>query len=228
MIPPLIVEEALHLGINLLGITDHNATGNLLSMIKAAQGTGLTVLPGMELQTKEEVHLLCLFQELDDALAWGSFVSSRLPPLKNKPNFFGEQFIVDETGEYRSTEEQLLIVSADISLDDAVVEVHHRGGLAFPAHVDRKAFGLIANLGFLPPEIQVDALEISRRLSPQRAVQLYPQLNGYPLLQGGDAHRLDELLGANQLELATPTIQEIRLALSDPQGCKVQIVNPSS
>ena len=116
MIPPLIVQEAVDRGINLLAITDHNTTANVEAVQKAAAGTGLTVLPGMELQTIEEVHILCLFDSLDQMAAWQTFVDARMPPLENNIEYFGEQFVVDETGEFIRRENQLLLTSAKISL----------------------------------------------------------------------------------------------------------------
>jgi len=216
MIPPLIVQVALELNINLIAITDHNSTGNIRAVMEAAQGTDLTVLPGMELQTREEVHLLCLFETLEQAETWQKVVDSALPERPNNPDFFGEQFIVDATGDFIRREERLLLVSAEIGLDEAAVQVHALGGLAIPAHVDRKAFSLIANLGLIPPGFE--ALEISRHLKPTEAAICYPQLRGYPLIQSGDVHRLDEFLGVCEFDIEAPTLGEIRMALKGVQG----------
>ncbi len=218
MIPPLIVRAAIDKGINLLAVTDHNASANAAAVIKCAHGTGLTVLPGMELQTREEVHLLCLFDSLDQVSAWQQIVDKHLPPIENNIEFFGEQFVVDETGDFVRRERQLLLTSSDLTLAQAVKTVSDLGGLAIPAHVDRKSFSLIANLGFVPPDVSVPALEISRRLSPAAARQQFPQIAGYPLVQNGDAHRLEELLGANKFSMNSPSIDEIRLALSGRSG----------
>ncbi len=106
MIPPLIVREALERGIRLIAITDHNATGNIRAVMEAAQGTDLTILPGMELQTHEEVHLLCLFDTIEQAEIWQKVVDSVLPDRSNNPEFFGEQFIVDASGDFIRREER--------------------------------------------------------------------------------------------------------------------------
>jgi hypothetical protein len=216
MIPPLIVQEALECGINLIAVTDHNATGNIHSVMEAAQGTDLTILPGMELQTREEVHLLCLFETLEQAETWQKVVDSILPDRSNNPEFFGEQFIVDASGDFIRREERLLIVSAEIGLDEAAAQVQALGGFAIPAHVDRKAFSLIANLGLVPPGFE--ALEISRHLKPDEAATRYPQIRGYPLIQSGDVHRLEEFLGACEFHLEAPTLGEIRMALKGVAG----------
>jgi PHP family Zn ribbon phosphoesterase len=214
MIPPLIVQKALEMNINLIAITDHNATGNIHAVMEAAQGTDLTVLPGMELQTREEVHLLCLFETLKQAEAWQKVVDSVLPKRANNPDFFGEQFIVDSSGDFIRREERLLIVSADIGLDETAEQVHALGGFAIPAHVDRKAFSLIANLGFVPPDC-FEALEISRHLKPAEASVRFPQVQGYPLIQSGDVHRLDEFLGVCEFHIEAPSLSEIRMALKN-------------
>jgi 3',5'-nucleoside bisphosphate phosphatase len=223
MIPPLIVREALAQGVNLIAITDHNTTVNIEAVQKAATNTALTVLPGMELQTVEEVHLLCLFDTLDQAAAWHVEVESRLPNLENNADFFGEQFVVDETGEFIRRETRLLLTSAKMSLAEAVSGVRRLGGLAIPAHVNRTAFSLIANLGFVPPDIPFDALEISRHLTADQAHQKFPQLRQYPLIQSGDVHHLADFLSAILCRLAAPTIAELKLALLNQAGRSVEI-----
>jgi PHP family Zn ribbon phosphoesterase len=218
MIPPLIVEEALTLGISWIAITDHNASANVWAVQQAARGTPLMVTPGMELQTEEEVHLLCLFDTLDQLKAWQTYVDTRLPGVENNVEFFGEQFIVDETGQFIRREHRMLINSAQIPFNEAVRQVHAGGGLAIPAHVDRKAYGLVANLGFIPTGLAIEALEVSCHLETGQVAQRYPQLAGYPLLQDGDAHRLTEFLGWNELVVAEPTLAELRLALTQSAG----------
>lgn len=227
MIPPLIVQEAQDRGINLIAITDHNATANIAAVQKAAEGSGLAVLPGMELQTREEVHVLCLFDTLDQVNQWQHIIDGLLPSIENQPDHFGEQFVVDETGDFIRREPRLLLTSANISIDDALAQVTSLGGLLIPAHIDRRAFGLIAVLGFIPFDLQLDALEISRNITLAEARHKFPQCGNYPLLQGGDAHRLNEFLGLNQFELSTPSVAEIRLALRQQEGRSFQL-NPLS
>lgn len=224
MIPPLIVQEALERGINLIAITDHNASGNVAAVQKAAAlrntatGANLVVLPGMELQSREEVHILCLFDNLDQLETLQIEVNRELPLLENNIEHFGEQFVVDETGEFIRREPRLLITSVDLSFEQVVRKVTRLGGLAVPAHVDRKAYGLIENLGFIPLDVEVEALEISRHLKPNEARRKFPQLNSYPLIQGGDVHRLEEFLGANEIHVESATIAEIRLAIQNAEG----------
>jgi len=221
MIPPLIVREALTAGIDLIAVTDHNASANAAAVIDAARGSGLTVLPGMELQTREEVHLLCLFDRLEQAQEWQSRVDAWLPGTPNNIEFFGEQFVVDASGEFIRREERLLLNSADIELEHAARQVRELGGLAIPAHVDRKANGLLALLGLVPPGFE--ALEISRHITPESALQKYPQLGGHPLLQSGDVHTLDGFLGTTHLTLENPTIADLTMAIRGEAGRRLVI-----
>lgn len=227
MIPPLIVRAALNLGINLIAITDHNSSENVGAVIKAAEGKALTVLPGMELQTEEEVHCLCLFDTEMQLKKLQHLVNQRLPEIKNNIEFFGEQFIVDHTGEFIRRKEQLLIMSTTLSFEEAHQAVTDLGGLFIPAHVNRQAFGLIDHLGFVPPDLNIDALEISRHLALADAVKSFPQLEGYPLIQSGDVHYLQDFLGVNQFLLKSPTVAELKMAFKSEKGRKHEIISRS-
>ncbi len=223
MIPPLIVRKAVELGIHLIAITDHNASDNVQAVIQAAQGKNLVVLPGMEVQTEEEVHSICLFDTIDQLKEFQQVVDRKLPKIENNPDYFGEQFIVDETGDFIRRKDQLLITSVNLSLEKAFHIVTGLGGLFIPAHVNRQAFGLIYHLGFIPPDIPFPALEISRHITKQEAVQKYPDLVRYPLIQSGDVHYLDDFLGANQFWLEEPSISEIKMALNSEKNRKMFI-----
>lgn len=218
MIPPLIVESALDLGIDLIAITDHNSTANFTAVLKAAENTPLIVLPGVELQTREEVHCLCLFDNLEQINQFQQIIDRSLPYILNQPDHFGEQFIVDATGEFISRENRLLLTSTSLPLKEAFRLTNQLGGLFIPAHVDRKAFGLIETLGFVPIDVAIEAVEISRHLPASQAFITFPQLAGYPILQNGDVHRLNEFLGSIIFNIARPSIAEIRLALSNGSG----------
>ena len=223
MIPPLIVREALARGLNLIAITDHNATANAEAVQRAAAGTRLTVLLGMELQTSEEVHLLCLFDTLAQVSDWQAEVDARMPPAENVPEYFGEQFVVDETGGFLHRETRLLTGSVRMRLEEAAGEVHRLGGLVIPAHIDRPAYSLSAILGFPPPDLLVDGMEISPHTTPAAARGLFPWLVDYPLVQGGDVHHLEDFAATTVFALAAPTIGEIRLALQkkDTRSCTI-------
>jgi PHP family Zn ribbon phosphoesterase len=223
MIPPLIVDEALSRNINLIAITDHNATANIKAVQEAAKGTDLHVIPGMEFQTKEEVHVLCLFDTLDQAIRWQTVVDETLPNIENDPDFFGEQFVVDETGDFIRREQQLLLTSSTLDFEDAYHEVSQLGGLFIPAHINRKAYGLISILGLVPPGIELLALEISRHISPHEAYQKYPSARHLPLIQDGDVHYLADFLGNMVFELNTMNLHELKLALLHSEGRRYYI-----
>ena len=228
MIPPLIIHEAIEKGINLIAITDHNATANINSVIKAAEGSGITILSGMELQTREEVHVLCLFDTLSQAEALQSIVATSMPNMQNNPDFFGEQFVVDETGDFIRREYALLLTSSSMTIKQACKAVGDLGGLLIPAHVNRKAFGLLPTLGFIPDELSSSlVMEISRHITPEKAITEYSQLKSRVLIQSGDVHRLDEFLGVNQFEIAEPTIAELNKAFSKVGGREFKIATPN-
>jgi PHP family Zn ribbon phosphoesterase len=225
MIPPLIVQKALECGINIIAITDHNASENVPAVIKAAEDHDLTVLPGMELQTEEEVHVLCLFDSMDQLNRLQVIVDKKLPDIKNNIEYFGEQFIVDHTGAFLHRKERLLINSTSLSFDEAFQEVSKLGGLFIPAHVNRQAFGLIDHLGFVPPELNIEALEISRHITLQEAIEKYPQISNYPIIQSGDVHYLDDFLGVNQFIIEEPTISEIKMAFQSIRRRTFQVIS---
>jgi predicted metal-dependent phosphoesterase TrpH len=227
MIPPLIVRRARQLGLGLIAITDHNAVLNVAAVMEASTGTGIAVLPGMELQTKEEVHLLCLFDTVEQSIEWQRQVFERLPDLKNREEFFGPQFVVDASGDYVATEERLLQTSADMALEEAVAAVHALGGMAVPAHVDRPSYSVLANLGFIPKHLDAEALEVTRRFVPDEGFARWPELAAWPLVVSGDAHMLNDMQNRTLFKIETPSIAEIRLALKAQEGRKVVIEWPT-
>jgi PHP family Zn ribbon phosphoesterase len=218
MIPPLIVQAALEKNIELIAITDHNASANVGAVQKAAEGTGLTVLPGMELQSREDVHLLTLFETLDELKTWQTEVDKALPNLPNQSAFFGEQFVVDETGEYIRTEERLLSTATRLSIDEVFERVSALGGVVIPAHVERLSYGLFPTLGLISENWNVPALEISRHTTPEKAARMFPALGRHPLIQSGDVHQLDGFLGTTLFTLETPSLAEIRIAFKQMDG----------
>jgi PHP family Zn ribbon phosphoesterase len=213
MIPPLIVRRALDLGLNLIAITDHNAAANCAAVMVAAQGTGLVVLPGMEVQTAEEVHMLCLFETLEQALTWQGIVFDHLPDLPNNEDVFGGQYVVDREGDYIRTEARLLATSIDLSIDEAALRVTALGGLSIPAHIDRAMFSLIANLGFVPPDLPVPALEVFRLTEPGLLLEQHPGIARFPLLRNSDAHQLSDMRRGIAFEAEAPSFESFARAL---------------
>lgn len=224
MIPPLIVQTALDHKLNLIAITDHNASENVGAVIKAAEGKDLTVLPGMELQTMEDVHVICLFDTLEQLQGLQDLVDKTLPKINNKAEYFGEQFIVDHTGDFIRRKQNLLINATQLSFEEAQQAVNNLDGLFIPAHVNRQGYGLFYHLGFIPPNVDIDALEISHNISPEEAIEKFPEITNYPLIQSGDVHYLNDFLGVNQFSLQNPTISEIKMAFKGISGRKFDLI----
>ena len=223
MIPPLILRQAERLGLSLIAITDHNACHNVEAVVKAADGTGIHVLPGMELQSKEEVHLLCLFDSVSQCQQWQQEVFQRLPSISNREEVFGGQYVVDATGDWMWTEERLLASSVDMALHEVISKVHDLGGMVIPAHVDRPSYSLLSNLGFVPERLPVHGLEVTPKFAPSHGFQQWPQLKGWCLIVNGDAHRLEEIQHRTLLKISAPLVQEISLALQGLEGRKVMV-----
>jgi len=161
MLPPYIVERACETNIQLIAITDHNSSANVPAVIKAAAGRNLIVLPGMELTTAEEIHVVCLFDTYAQLVELQKIVDDNLPNIPNNPDFFGMQLIVDSEGNYVDTENRLLSNATHLTINEAQRHVYRLGGIFIPAHVTREENGLLPRLGGIPPELNLSVLEIS-------------------------------------------------------------------
>jgi PHP family Zn ribbon phosphoesterase len=223
MIPPLIVRRARELGLELLAVTDHNSMLNAAAVQEAAAGTGLTVLPGMEVMSREEVHLVCLFDSLEQAVAWQGQVLAALPLGENNEEFFGAQYVVDAAGEYVATETRLLSAATALSVEEVVSGVRTLGGIVLAAHVDRPWTSLIANLGFVPPGLAIAGMDLSRNADVQAVERRLPQTVGWGKVVSGDAHRLDEMIARTMVKVQEPTVAELALALAGRDGRRVEI-----
>lgn len=213
MIPPLIVRRAMELRLDWIAVTDHHSAGNVRAVQVAAAGTGLTVTAGLEVESREEVHLVCLFDTAEQAEAWATIVGQHLPPRPNDERFFGAQYVVDESGAHVRTEGRLLLTSTDLSVEEIVRGAAELGGLAIPAHVDRPANSLLYNLGFVPPGLDVAGLEISRWETGAGFRRAHPELAQYGLICSGDAHRLAEMVRRTAVVVREATVAELGRAL---------------
>ena len=223
--PKGLVQMAVERGFDLIGITDHNAWANVPAVIELAQEHNIAVLPGMEVQTQEEVHILCFFSDVDRLAAAGEQIYAHLPAVANRPQFFGDQIVVDAQENIITFEDRLLLNSVQMSLEELNELTAEFGGIIIPAHIDRPAFSLIANLGFVPPDLRPAALEISARLDPSTALERFPALEGYTLVTSSDAHRLDDFKTPRStfFYVAAPTLDEIALACAGRGDRKVVI-----
>ena len=193
MVPALIIERAIEAGLDMLAITDHNSGENAAAVMSAALGSGVAVLPGMEVETREGVHILTIFDTVDSLVQWQEQVYRALPDRENDERAFGAQLVVDCEGNLISRNRRLLIAAVDISIDMVVAAVQEIGGVPIPAHVDRPSSGLLGVLGLIPEGLDVPAMEISPRLTPAQAVALYPELAGRTILRSSDAHTLEDI-----------------------------------
>ena len=193
MTPGNIVNMSLLKGLDIIAVTDHNSCANLPAVMEIAKHNGLMVIPGMEVQTKEEVHIVCLFKRLEAAQKFAEIVYNSLPDIKNNEEVFGRQMIFNSEDEIVGKEDKLLLSSTVLSVNDVFVLVRGLGGICIPAHVDRQGFSIIANLGFIPPALKVKTIEISKKNTPETALKKYPFLNKFQYIISSDAHYLQDI-----------------------------------
>ena len=222
MSPDAIVRTSVDRGLQMIAICDHNSAQNVEAVQDAAEGIGLAVLPGLEVCSVEEVHLVALFEESSQALAMQQTVFDNLSG-ENDEELFGLQVVVNAASEVLRLNSRLLIGATSLSLSDLVKRIHDLGGLAAAAHVDREAFGIIGQLGFIPPDLPLDALEVTARWTPPPGGE--HSFGSFPLLRSSDAHRPKEIgRGCSVLVLESPTWAELRMALARQAGR--EIVDP--
>lgn len=227
MSPVAIVETAARRGIDILGITDHNSTKHGLLISKLAREKGIFVLCGAEVTTREEAHCLAFFENLETLASFQKYLDSHLPNIKNDPRYFGYQVVLDEQEMIVEEEERLLISGLEQSLDQVEKEVHRLGGLFIPAHIDRPRFSLTSQLGFVPPGLRADALEISRHTSPEEMVRQFPWIASYAFIRSSDAHHPDQLgSGITIFEMEYRSFGEIRKALHKEDHRSTRIEEP--
>jgi predicted metal-dependent phosphoesterase TrpH len=223
MYPRAVVENARAAGLDIIAVTDHNSAENAAAVGEAAAGTGLAVLPGLELATEEEAHILGLF-EVGTALgALLAMVYEKLPDIPSKRSFIDDQVIVDAEDCVTGFNPHCLIGATRLTVYEAVDLIHRHGGMAVASHVDREAFSIISQLGFIPPDLRLDAVEVSPLLSFDEARAAFGPLSPLPLVRFSDAHRPEEIGQASMdFFLAEPTLEEIRKALAGRDGREVR------
>jgi len=219
-----VVRRARQRGLEIIAVTDHNSCENVVAAMAAGERFGITVWPGMELQTREEVHLVCLFPGAATALAFQAFVYERLPGTPNRPERLGHQIIYDVAGRPVGECPRLLLASCEVGLDEAFARVSAMGGLCYPAHVDRQAFSLVGVLGPFPPGPPFPAVEVSRATPVERVRRDCPWIRSGTIVVSSDAHRLEEIQsGRTLLHLEQPTVVEFQAALAGRDGRRVVV-----
>ena len=197
MSPWNIVRMAQLEGLSLIAITDHNTAANVEAVMQVGAKLGLPVLPGMEVQTREEIHLLAIFPCLEAVLAFENLILEHLPDVKNQPQIFGEQILYDSADRQRGSIERLLLQSVALGVEEVGKAIDAHGGLTIAAHINRRAYSLIGQLGFVPETLKLDAMEIDRFYPYERFLDEYESLDQYPVLRNSDAHQLTDLVDSH-------------------------------
>lgn len=218
MTPPAVVRAALEAGIDMIAIADHNTAGNVAAVQQAAEAAGgaLIVLPGMEITTVEEVHVLALFPETTAAERIAIQLKEMLPEADGHYySFFGEQPLLDAEGAEVGAETVALAYATPLDLDQTIEFIHAAGGLAIAAHVDRKAFSVFSQLGFFPADAGFDAVEVSRRVDATAPLPEQVAALGLAVTSASDGHFLEDIGRAcTVFRVTAPTFDEVALALA--------------
>ena len=216
MSPRGILTAAKKKEIDIIGICDHNSSENSLAVMNAAKKMNINVFPGMEVTSQEEVHVLALFDGIEDALKLQKFVYKNLPG-ENDEKAFGMQVVVNEKEEVLGFNNKLLIGATTIPLEEVIRLIHSFSGIAIASHIDRESFSIIGQLGFIPDNLELDALEISPNTSFNEARKRYA--NNYPLTCSSDAHFPDDIgKSFTSFLLEDSTLAEIKKALKNEDG----------
>jgi predicted metal-dependent phosphoesterase TrpH len=225
MSPRAVVGRAREAGLDIIAVTDHNTTENTAAAVAAAAGTGLAVLPGIELATAEEVHLLGLFEPGSDLGPFQADVFRNLPELAAKMKFVDDQVLVDADDYVTGFSPHCLFGATLFSVQEAVDLIHGHGGLVVACHVDRGSFSIVSQLGFIPDGLALEAVEVSPRLSPDEARAAFGSVaGGRPLVRFSDAHKPEEIGAAvTEFVVESPTLAEIRRALAGEDGREVRM-----
>lgn len=192
MTPRAIVERASSVGLDAIAICDHNSARNAGACIRAASNTRLLVIPGLEITTSEEVHILGLFEKVEHAEQAQEEIYARLYGV-NDEGAIGVQAVVNEFDEVEDLDERLLIGASTLDSSRVTTLIHSLGGLAVASHVDRSGFGIFRQLGFIPSDLDLDALEVSSRSDFESVRNKFKQARDYALISSSDAHRLEEI-----------------------------------
>jgi PHP family Zn ribbon phosphoesterase len=205
MSPRTLVARSRAAGIDCIALTDHSCVENLPAFHQACAEAGMNCLYGLEASTAEEVHVLCLFDDLHRALDFGRMVYRHLPEVPNNPNRFGEQPVVNALEEVEYFADKLLNIGTDISFFDLVPMALEAGALCIPSHIDRPMYGAISHLGFLP-DLPYDAVEVVGEVDPEIARR-------WPVVRFSDAHDPDQIARRfTEIETEAFTVPALREA----------------
>jgi PHP family Zn ribbon phosphoesterase len=219
MLPTAIVKQAKLQNLDIVGICDHNSAENVTAVKKAGEREGLQVLGGLEITSREEVHTLAFFDDDTTLREMQNIIYKNLSG-ENDEDFFGEQVIVDEYDRPIDLNSKLLIGATSLPVDEIVKLIHGLGGLAIASHIDRESFSIIGQLGFIPEQLPLDALELSPNYESSKIANY--ESYGFPLVTSSDAHFLSDI-GKNitTFFLNAPSFSEVAMAIHGIEGRKV-------
>lgn len=224
MSPVNIVRKAKEKGIDILGITDHNSTLHAPLIKELGAKEGIMVLMGAEVTTKEEVHCLCFFECEDTLSDFQKYINMYLPNIPNDTSKFGYQVVVNEQEEIIDEVECLLISGLHQSIDQIEKMVHDINGLFIPAHINKTVNSIISQLGFLPPDLKVDALELSQHTTKSEFLKKNKYLSKYNFIQSSDAHYINNIGNTwTNFYLEELSFEEVKLALGALEGRKIEL-----
>ena len=204
-------------GLDAVALTDHNSSKNCPAFLAAAEEYGLLAIPGMEINTSEEVHAVCLFPTLEAAMDFDAYVYGRLIKFPNKEEIFGRQQIYDAQDRVCGAEPNLLINATEISFDGLWELVRSYGGVMFPAHIDKQANSLLYNLGAIPPDSRFRTAEMKDLKNLHRLRREHPYLEHCRVISNSDAHYLEHIHEPElTLQVSDKTIKDVLKALLFP------------
>lgn len=222
MYPRAVVDKSIAEQLDIIAICDHNAMENVQFVLRSVEGKPLTVLPGMEITSSEEVHLLALFDTLDDLMKIQNIIYDHLSGT-NREEIFGCQAIVNDLDELEGFNDRFLLGATKLSLLEIINHIHEFNGLAIASHIDRESFSIIGQLGFIDPDIPLDALEITHRTGIRNARSRYPELSRFPFIESSDAHFIKDIgQGFTTMFLERGTIAELKMAFKHRRGRYIQ------
>ena len=190
MTPNNIAGMATLAGLNIVALTDHNTTKNCPAFFEAAKANGIIPVAGMELTTCEDIHVVCLFEHLSDAMAFDQKVNEQRILIENRTDIFGDQLLVDGDDNVIGTEKYLLSNATMLSIEDAFALTESCGGICYPAHIDREANGIVTTLGVFPDSPSYRQAELHDFSKKEDYVNRFPLLKNCVMLSGSDAHYL--------------------------------------
>lgn len=227
MSPSAIVEKAKEVGLDMIAICDHNTTRQVKVTQRVGRENGIFVIGGVEITTKEEAHALAYFEDDKQLDAFQTFIDEHLPHIPLDEERCGYQLIVDENEEVTGNEPWLLWSALDVDLDTLYDKVHEIGGVFVPAHVNKPTTSLISQLGFIPPDLKADALELFKNVTKEEFLKKNAYLKHFAFTQSSDAHfphQIGEtycIFHMNELNF-----NEFRKTLTNKNGRFIEIREP--